>query len=155
MKKDNIRDYATEAFRFYVRKGRPTYEDMRAEVIRKAEQEAKDELTGASGNIAKPTEYAVFKKEQALQCYEAELNDILAVNRVLTVLSVNDTGKRIRQALEAVYFAHPYRELGRGEISSLALKASQDLHYCEMTIYRYLAEARKLFAIERGLRLTN
>ena len=154
MKKDNIRDYATEAFRFYARKGRPTYESLMAEIIQKADQEAQEELVGGSGGIAKPTEWAVFKRDQALQRYEAELLDILAVNKVIAMLNINDTGQRILDAVEAVYFAHPYRDYERGEISCLVIQASQEkLFCCEKTIYSYLKEARTLFAMERGLRI--
>ena len=155
MKKDNITDYAIDAFRFYVRKGRPTYEGLMDEIIKQADQEAKQEIVGSSGGIAKPTEYAVFRREQALQMHEAELLDILAVNKVITMLNINETGKRIMDALEAIYFVHPFRDFERGEISCLVIKAGQEKLFCsEKTVYRYLKEARQLFAYERGLRIS-
>lgn len=154
LKKDNIKDYAIEAFRFYVKKGRPTYESLRDEIVKMADHEAKEELVGSSGRIAKPTEYAVFKREQALQRHEAELLDILAVNKVIAMLNINETGKRILDAVEAIYFVHPNRDFERGEVSCLVIKAGQERLFCsEKTVYRYLKEARQLFAYERGLRV--
>ena len=154
MKKDNIRDYATEAFRFYALKGKPAYEDMRREVEGKAGGLLEKELNGHSGNVSNPTEYEVLAKENALLEHKAELLDILAVNKVISMLEINETGRQIIKAVEAVYFPCPYRPIRKGEISQRVLKASEEVLFCNpRTVYRYLGHARAMFATERELRV--
>jgi len=154
LKKDNIRDYATEAFRFYALKGKPAYEDMRREVEGKAGGLLEKELNGHSGNVSNPTEYEVLARENALQRHQAELLDILAVNKVISMLEVNETGQQVIKAVEAVYFPSPFRYPRRGEISQRVLKASEEVLFCNpATVYRHLRHARTMFAMERGLRI--
>ena len=162
--KDSIRDYATEAFRFYARSGKPTYEELKAHIYEQALESEKREITH-SGNISKPTEYAVINAQRALAERQGELLDVLAVDRVMKILSGaaqdllsiygNTVRFCIRRTIEIVYFTDADRPLQKGDITERVHKAELDISASEMSIYRWLAKARRMFAEERGLRFKN
>lgn len=146
MKKDHIRDYATEAFRYYASLGRPTYEELKKFYYKKAMDEyVKGHERGSL--VSKPTENQIIYAENRLQEKMAELQDILAVERTLKQLHDFET-----EAIETVYFVNPSKPIKKNEISERVLSCSNDL-YCDVrSIYRYLSKARMIFAYERGLR---
>ena len=154
MTRDHIRDYATAAFRLYAAQGRPSAEALRekifGETLRKARQR---ETLGIKGRIGKPTEQALLAAEGALEKRAAELNDLLAVENTLFILEKQGRRHDIISAVEAVYFADAHKDLGRGDISARVRRASLFIPAGEATVYRHLRYARRLFAIERGLRL--
>lgn len=147
MKKDHIRDYATEAFRYYAYLGKPHKEDLEKKYYQEAlEQYQRNRELGGSG-ISSPTEQAVMYAEGVLRQKQAELWDILAVEKTIAQLHAWE-----RQAVEIVYFKSPYKEIERGDIEERVNKASIEVPASDRSIYRYLKKARNVFAFERGLR---
>ena len=124
MKKDSIRDYATEAFRFYASCGRLTSEQIKEKIYKEIYEQSKKEFghCGIKG-FSDSTAYAVLKAEEAMTQMQAEFEDILAVER--TLAQVN---RHIKKAVE------------------IEMPAS------ERSIYYWLRKARIIFAEERGLR---
>lgn len=147
--RDHTRDYATEAFRFYARCGKPSYSELKARILNEAFEASKREIVH-SGNIAKPTEFAVINAQNALDERQGELLDILAVERVLKIAD-----SEMRRALDIVYFTDADKDLQKGDISARVHKAELEIPASEHTVYRRLAKARELFVLERGLRLRN
>ncbi len=146
MKKDHIRDYATEAFRYFSYLGKPHKEDLEKKYYQEAMEQYQRTHEKGSG-ISKPTEQAVMYAESCLRQKQSELWDILAVEKTLMQLREFE-----RQAVEIVYFPHAQRPIKKNEISERVLKASIEIPADERTVYRYLAKARIIFAYERGLR---
>lgn len=148
MKKDHIRDYATEAFRYYAFLGKPHKEDLEQKYYDEAKEEYTRQYSEVKGTgISKPTEQAVMYAEGRVREKQAELWDILAVEKTLMQLDCFE-----RQAVEMVYFEHAHRAIKKGEISERVTKASLHIPADERTVYRYLKKARLIFAYERGLR---
>jgi hypothetical protein len=58
-----------------------------------------------------------------------------------------------RRAVEIVYFADPQRPLEKGDIEARVHKAEIEIPASRQSVYTWLRRARKLFAIERGLRI--
>ena len=151
MKKSNIRDYATEAFRFYAFLGKPMYDSVETALRAFLEQERLRHEVTAKG-IGKPTEQAVFNAQAEFAAFEAELKDLLAVEKTMQILSVQKNGTDIKRALDIVYFTNPDRPIRRGEILDRVHWAALVIPTTEPTVWRYLKAARQLFAHERGLR---
>lgn len=147
MKKDNIRDYATEAFRFYAALGKPSYRTLKAQYMAEAFEEYHREHEKGSG-IGKPTEAAVIYAERQTEKKTADLLDILAVEKVYF------TSKRlVREVIEIVYFQDPTEPLRKGDISERVTKASLETFTSERGVYAILKAVRMRFAEERGLRV--
>lgn len=150
MKKDNIRDYATEAFRFYAACGKLTMEQLKQKIYDDIyEQSRKEYLRNGSGMPSDATAYAVIAADEALQSMKAEFEDIIAVEKTMIRLPRDH-----KKAVEMVYFEAADKPLQKGDISGRVCAASIAIHVDESSVYRYLAYARKIFAKERGLRLT-
>lgn len=148
MKKDHVRDYATEAFRYYAFLGKPHKEDLEQKYYNEAKEEFKKEHSEVKGTgIFKPTEAQIIYAESKVRERQGELWDILAVEKTLAQLKPWE-----RQAVEIVYFEHAHRAIKKGEISERVVKASLYIPTDERTVYRYLKKARNIFAYERGLR---
>ena len=148
MKKDNIRDYATEAFRFYAASGRLTTEQLKQKVYDAIyEQSRKEYVRSGSGMHSDATAYAVIAADEALQSMKAEFEDIIAVEKTLYLLHQAE-----REAVEIVYFTDADKPLQKGDIYSRVVKASLEIPADIRTVYRYLHRAREVFARERGLR---
>jgi hypothetical protein len=146
MIKDHVRDYATDAFRYFAYLGQPHKEDLENKYYEEAlEQYQRTHEKGCG--ISKPTEQAIMYAEGCLRDKQAELWDILAVEKTLMQLHREE-----RQAVEIVYFQHAQRQIKRGEIRDRVIEASLNVPAGERTIYRYLYKARMIFAYERGLR---
>lgn len=149
MRKDNIRDYATEAFRYYAACGKLTSEELKQQVRDRIYEQSKRQInrTG-SGTYSDSTAYAVMKAEDEILDMQADIMDIIAVEKTLRQLD-----KYQRMAIEIVYFAEADKELTRNDISQRVHKAELTIPAEERTIYRWLSKARKIFARERGLRI--
>ncbi|WMJ78498.1 MULTISPECIES: hypothetical protein [unclassified Sedimentibacter] len=147
MKKDHIRDYATEAFLYYAFMGKPHKEDLEKKYYQEAlDSYQRRQQVGGTG-ISKPTEQAVMYAEGVLRQKQAELWDILAVEKTIVQLHPLE-----RQAVEIVYFSHAQSDIKKGDIQDRVNKASIEIPVGTATVYRYLKKARDLFAYERGLR---
>ena len=142
--RDHLRDYATEAFRFWAKVGgtKQYIEDLVEDVQKQK----------ASG-MASPTEGALVSKERILAERAAELADLDAVDKTLHIISTLGAGKEMLQAVEMVYFEKCWAEMQRGDIQDRVHKAELTIPASERQIYRWLKQARIIFAKERGLRL--
>lgn len=147
MKKDNIKDYATEAFRYYAACGRKTSEELRQEVKAHIYAQSNKEGVRGSSMPTDATALAAMKAEETVMDMQAEFMDIIAVEKTLRQLT-----KYQRQAVEIVYFAEAKKELARGDISKRVHMAEMKIPAGEKTIYTWLRRARIIFAKERGLR---
>ncbi len=143
MKKDFTRDYAIEAFRLYAAMGKPTYDEAKEKIYKKAlnDCEFKDPETA---NLA--AEGAVNKETPLLL-------DILAVQSTLEMLCRGNKG-HIARAVAEVYFVQPEQPLRRGDITMRVRRHSLTAFASERNVYLWLKEARLLFAATRGLRIS-
>mgnify|MGYP003308744583 CR=1 FL=1 len=133
MKKDNIRDYAVDAFQYFATlKCAPTKEAVRF-VLQKRHLEQ-------------------CPNERDCRALEAEMQDMFAVVDTIRILSAMENGNEILQTLHNVYFANPGEKLKRGEVENRILYTTFKTHISTATAYRYLALCRRTFAEERGLR---
>lgn len=154
MKKDHIRDYATEAFRYYAKLGKPKFEDVKEKIYQEAIEESKrNELK--TNNICSPTELAMMRADKAVIEKKGELEDILAVEETLKQLAYEYNGAEILNVIERVYFVQPDKAIEKGELKNRVLAAIEEIHIGERTAWRYLAKARDIFAENRGLRVSD
>lgn len=147
MKKDHIRDYATEAFRYFAAKGKPSYRTLKAQYMAEALEDYQREHEKGSG-IGKPTEAAVIYAEREVEKKMAELLDILAVEKVYYT-----SKPLVREVIEIVYFTDAEEPLRKGDISARVCKASLETFTSERGVYAILKAVRLKFAEERGLRV--
>lgn len=117
MVKDNVRDYATAAFREYARLGCPTPEAISRE------------------------------RDVALAA------DLHAVSECLQILRVEEQAY-IEDAVREVYFSAPDVPLRKGDVGKRVAAFARAYPASEITVYRWLARARWLFARLRGIRIT-
>lgn len=147
--KNHIRDYATEAFRFYAKNGMSA-DKYKQQIYDKAlEEQKKNE--GKSG-ISKPTEAAIMRAEAAVNAKIAEIKDMEAVELTIKELEIS-MSCNMKKAIEIVYFADPDKKLEKGDIHNRVHFAEVNIPASEKTIYRWLGKARKIFAENRGLRV--
>lgn len=132
MKKESIRDYAVEAFRFYAKSALPPDREKIKSALLKSRKK---------GNL--------FSQSPII---DAELLDLYAVCDTINELSKKENGKEILLCLETVYFTSPDAEIHRGDIEKRVVYCSVNYHLATATVYRYLCTARRLFALKRGLR---
>ena len=142
MKKDEVRDYATAAFRFWARHGCPTYEEAAERIRQRALRKAR------GSDPAKALAYAEAEVEKA----SAGLCDIMACSQVFETLTETGRGV-ICDAVRAVYMVDPWRAPKRGELSRRVLAFAYETPLSERQVYLYLRQARELFALARGLRI--
>lgn len=147
--KDYLRDYCTEAFRFYACNGMSA--DKYKQKIYDEALEQQKRLEGKSG-IGSPTEAAIIRAEAAVDEKLAEIKDMEAVEMTLAELHARAM-PYIVQAIKIVYFNDAGKELEPGDISLRVHAAELDIPASESSIYRYLRKARILFAEHRGLRI--
>ena len=152
MKKDHVRDYATEAFRFYKKTGM-TAEQYKKKLHKEAYDKAHKEVMRDKNKINKPTEMALIIAEEAVENKEAEIRDIQAVEATLDLISRMKNSNEILKAIECVYFTDADKPVERNDISNRIYKAIMSIPSSERCIYRSLGKARQMFAIERGLRI--
>lgn len=142
MKKDDVRDYATAAFRFWASQGCPSYEEAVERIRRRAYSRA------CGADPAKIVAYAETEIEKAA----AGLCDIMACSQVFETLESTER-ELVCAAVRAVYMADPRRLPKRGELSRRVLAFAFETPLSERQVYVYLKQARDLFALARGLRI--
>lgn len=145
MKKDNIRDYATAAFRFYDREGRPTRDEIKENLDKAVFEIMHREIS--SGGISKPTEAAVLRKEEMEERTLTENLDIIAVELTMRRLSREE-----KTAVELVYFKDSDKMLEKGDITMRVHAASLYIPASERSVWYMLNKAARIFAEERMLR---
>ena len=140
-KKKNTMDYTTAAFRFWARRGCPTYDEAVERIYNKA-------MRRAAG--AEP-EKAVMFAEREVERAGSELCDVLSCDIVFR--EFERTGNElVCQAVREVYMVQPYKELKANDITHRVLAFALKVPLSERQVYRYLARAREAFALVRGLR---
>lgn len=149
--KDHIRDYATEAFRFYALNGKSA-EKYKQKIYIETLESIKKKEQGIKSGISKPTEQAIIKAEEALVERMSEILDMEAVDKVLAEFEARHK-KYINKAIEIVYFTDPDEELEFGDIKNRVAKASVEIPASERSVYTWLKQARELFAFQRKLRI--
>ena len=142
MRKDNVMDYAVAAFRLYASMGKPSYEDAKEAIYQKALQEAE---------LLEPAR-AMVLAEQAVSEQTPMLLDIMAVDKTLDMLERGNKYHIVR-ALSDVYFVQPDRPIRKLDITNRVHRHSLTAYASERSVYRWLLEARQLFAAVRGLRI--
>lgn len=151
MKKDHIRDYATEAFRFYALIGISAIEYR--EKIRKEAINTVVKRMGKTSKGGSPTEAQLIYADKAVEEKISGIEDLEAIEKTIKEFEADAFTKAIIIPLiKTVYFTEPRKELKKGDIRNRVLKACDDLNISESTAYRYLKRARLLFAHNRGLR---
>ena len=142
MKKDHVRDYAVAAFRLYSARGCPSREQAESEIRR---------ACFAEYSYCEP-QTILRKAEKALRDKTPELADIDAVDKMLLLLT--ETGKaHIAVAVREVYFVSPKAPVKKGDITQRVIRLSLSMPASTQAIYKWLREARMLFALLRGLRI--
>lgn len=143
MKKDFIRDYATEAYIYWARHGCPSYQEaverIRSAALRKA----------YAADPQKASAYADAEVDKA----SAGLCDILACAEAFRILRESGKGL-VCDAVKAVYMHDPWKKPKQHEISGRVVKFAMNAHVSERQVWYYLDEARKTFALMRGLRVS-
>lgn len=147
--KDYTRDYATAAFRFYALNNM-TAEQYKQKIYNAALEDYAQKQKGSG--IGCPTEAAIMRAEQAIDEKLAEISDIEAVQKTIDELRVKYEYDIIN-AINIVYFKDPKEELKRGDIQLRVHHAEINIPASERQIYRWLGKARKLFSLNRGLRI--
>ena len=150
MLKEAIRDYATEAFRFWAFVG--GVEAYKARLLADIQQ---PEIVGGSGGPTTPTESAAIRAEERLESAAAAIADLEAVERTMDGLEAMQDGELVRAAVEEIYMAAAHRKPERGEIQARVTRFGGKRNVSERNVYRCLRKARILFAVERGLRYTD
>jgi len=153
LRKSHIRDYATEAFRFWAREG--SAEAYRAKIWEEAmaSRAAGREGRASSGDISKPTESTMILIERRIDEAQAEIMDLEAVDATMRILGGKKASRERLLALRLVYMQDPHRDLEKGEVADRVHQAELLIPASAATIYRWLSDARITFALERKLRL--
>lgn len=154
MKKDFIRDYSTAAFRFYASVGKSA-EEYKEEIKKNALEEIrKRENIVRTGDGGSPTEHELMYQEEKLQEKISEIRDIEAVEKTLAEYRANGNKKSLDtlQLIKDVYFKRPKEKLEKNDISFRVEGTAMLLGIGSSTAYKYLKNARVLFAFNRGLR---
>ena len=139
MKRDHLRDYATEAFRFYARVGKLSGDEYLKAV------------RGSFGCVENELQREINANHAANDAMAAAC-DLDAVKRTLDDLEFS--GKmHAAQAVRAVYFVMPSGKISGKVIAGRVRDFSLSCPASERTVYRWLSLARKVFARERGLRI--
>lgn len=147
--KNHIRDYATEAFRFYAKQNMSA-DKYKQKIYDEALFNYTKKMKGLG--ISCPTESAIIAAENEVIQKLAEINDMVAVEMTLSELRA--THKiYIARAIEIVYFKDADKELEKGNIHDRVHAAELDIPASERSVYYYLGQARELFAEHRGLRI--
>lgn len=140
VKRDYLRDYATEAFARYGKLGeisRETYSE-------KLKQDIRQQMRHLDpGLITK-------KVESELERYSGMLDDIEAARKTLEYFTESNR-QYISDAVRAVYMAPPHNVPSHREVVYRVRYHALCVPVTEKQVYKWLQMARVLFAKERGL----
>lgn len=151
MKKDYIRDYATEAFRFYASIGMNS--DEYREKLRREAMETIARREGSTKSDGSPTEAMLMHAEKVIEGKISVLEELEAVEKTLKEFEARPYyNMLIIPLIRKVYFTEPNKPLKKGDIQDRVIKACEELNIVERTAYRYLKKARDVFAYNRKLR---
>lgn len=140
MKKDHARDIAEDGFADYA-KWRGCTRERCVEIIRRATREQFQEL---------PPDKVMVKADEAVAEAKPLLDSIEAVHRTFDTLRRNKK-EYIIDAVEFVYCSSPNRKPARNEISMRIRAYAMRIYADDRTVYRWLREARNLYAYYLGV----
>lgn len=140
MKKDNVRDYVTAAFRYWALLGCPSYDEAKGAIKKSA-------LSKARGSKAAKA-YADAEINKKI----GELEDVRACEEAFKALEASGRG-HVCQAVKEIYMVNPNRPIHKNELSGRVVRFSMDHYYSERQVYYFLHEACLEFAYKRGLRI--
>lgn len=154
---DRVRLYATAAFVEYYKLGCPTrkqYEDyLRNTVYKKLEQKDPQTIMRVADNV-------IFENR-------ALLADLDAVDKTFSMLYGNipmvginrahalKNGADVAEAVKGVYFGLHRGKPATKRIHERVVAHAVSVYADPSTVYRWLAQARALFAVNRGLVMDN
>jgi len=146
LRKDNVRDYAISAFRYY------------SAMIRVIENTEKEKITTGKIDKAGTPGVSRIPGDSRMPWISKipgvpERLDLLAVQNTIELLGKMKHGKSRVEILDLVYFSEPEKPLRRNDISYRVCKASLQFFFSERQVYYFLRDARRAFAESRGLRL--
>lgn len=146
MRKDRITDYATAAFKDYAKLGgqtSKTYADKRYNfaALTAAENIGVD---APKNNVGAAIAAAERQKEENAPL----LADMAAVEHTFERLK---NKQHIIDAVKAVYMTEPFRPLSQREIGRRVINFAVNYPADVRTVYKWLKQARQLFAYYRGL----
>lgn len=139
IKKDHLRDYATNAFCAYAKNNKLSFDEVRKQIYNTALNDA--------WNMS--PDRAIIYAEEKVNKHMPELLDIMAVDKALDILRLGGEYD-ILKAVEKVYFTLP-DNIRKCDISDRVTQLSITLPASERSIYYWLSKARLLFAALRGL----
>ncbi len=139
MRKNSVTDYATAAFALYFKYGC------------RGEAELREYLYHRELLEHDRPEVAVKRAEAVTVEYAALLSDVAAVEKTLDLLKRCGDPARYK-AVEMVYLQGG--ENTRGAVSLRVRHAALTIPAAERTVYRWLREARTVFAQFRGLTIS-
>lgn len=142
--KSHIRDYATEAYRFYARVG------GKGKYLRQLQDEYGK---GRGVGVVSLPEGVLVTKEKILELHAAEFADLEAVERAIYLASLSVSGTEMKKCIEVVYFQGCWEEQ-RGWMSRRIERAVKEIPASDRQVKRWLKQARQIFALERGLRIS-
>jgi hypothetical protein len=146
MRKSHIRDYATSAFQFYAKCG-----SLKRYIDKVKEEVISEQGEGSGTGISTPTEATQERVDKRLNEIRSELWDLEAVENTVRRLELSMGGTDKLKALRTVYIQEA--QIDKGDIKLRVHKAEIGIPASEKTIYRWLADARRIFAEERELRM--
>lgn len=149
--RNHYRDYASDAYRKLGKFGSAdAYRKLIVDRLEKRREELGTRIDVQSGS---PTEAEIIRAEEAAEKARARLNDLEAAERALKICAARDgkEGTQIVRAVRGVYQLEKDYLLSHKDIAKTVIAFSILAHVSTATIYRWLAFARRCFAIERGL----
>ena len=134
-------DYVTSAFRYWARKGCPSFEEARDRIYDKA-------LKRAAGQ--EPEKAVMYAEAEVARC-SAELCDILACDIIFR--EFESSGNRLLcDAVREIYMVQPFMPIRRNDITNRVRAFAYKVPLSEAQVYRYLSRARQAFVLMRNLR---
>jgi hypothetical protein len=107
---------------------------------------------GQGNGLSDPTVGELIARETARENHLAEILDLTAVERTFKILQTRPKGSEIIKAVQIVYMRNPDKNIKRDDVIKRVTEVALDCFVSEREVYNWLAFARELFAIERGLR---
>lgn len=146
----HYRAYATEAFRLLAREG--SAEAYRGKILEAVCQRQREEGGGGLPMTGSQVEATLLKAERERAAKAGTIRDLEAAEAALAVVERMPEGRHRVEAVKAVYMVNPWQPLRRGDIRDRVCRASITIPASERAIYKWLADARDLFAEARELR---
>lgn len=145
MRKDRITDYATAAFKDYAKYG-ATSRELASKLYSRAALTAAEHIgvEAPKNNVGA----AIAAAEKTTEECAPLLADMEAVER--TFEHLKNKG-HIIDAVKAVYMAEPFQPLSQREIGRRVINFAVNYPADVRTVYKWLKQARQLFAFYRGL----